>query len=70
MRTYTEEQVLGIIKKRQGKRTLRELCGDFGVSQTYIHNVLNGVSPPSSKILKVLGLAKEKTVSVVYFENR
>ena len=70
MKTYTQEQVRGIIRKRQNGRSLRQLCGDFGVSQTYIHNVLSGISTPSVKILSVLGLKKIKTVQISYVEAK
>lgn len=68
MKTFTQEQVIEILKKKQGKRTAREFARELGFSANYIHYVLTGKQEPSSKLLALVGMRKEKTVTVTYFE--
>lgn len=71
MRTYTQEQVIAKLRAKQGHMSATRFAEDeLDVSQPYLSDVYAGNRTPGRKILKYLGLAKEKTVSVVYFENR
>ncbi len=53
------DDVVQLLKKKQGERTQKEMAEDIGVSPQYIHDVLTGARTPSDKILDYLGLKRE-----------
>lgn len=70
MKTYTKEQVIAKLRAKQGRKRAGKFAEEIGVSAPYLSDVYAGNRAPGGKILDFMGLAKEKTVSVVYFENR
>jgi len=56
---YTRDQVISILKKRQGERTQSELADELGVSQQYLCDVYAGKRYIGVKILEALGMYRE-----------
>jgi DNA-binding phage protein len=47
-----------IIARKRGKRNVRELATELGVSHQTVYNALKGKGNPSYKLLKALKLVK------------
>lgn len=47
-----------LLRERKGKRSLRHLGKEIGVSAMFLSHVLRGLRHPGPKILKWLGLEK------------
>lgn len=56
---YSRDQVIEILKDKQGTRTQIELAGDLGVSQQYLCDVFAGKRDLGTKILEALGMYRE-----------
>jgi predicted transcriptional regulator len=56
---YSYDQVMGILKKRQGERTQKELADDLGVSQQYLCDVFAGKRFIGERVLSALGMYRE-----------
>lgn len=54
----SSEQVLQLLKKRQGNRPNTELAAELGISKQYLGDVLRGRRDPGPPILKALGIKK------------
>jgi transcriptional regulator with XRE-family HTH domain len=54
----TREQVLKLLKERQGERSLRQFAIDIGISAAYLSDVYLGKRSVGKKILKHLGLER------------
>jgi hypothetical protein len=61
----TQEQVLELLKEKQGDRSLREFALEVGCSAAYLSDVYNGNREPAKKILDYLGLTRTRTVKIV-----
>lgn len=68
MKTYDREQVIELLKKRKGSTPTARFAADIGVKPLYLTQILAGYRNPGLRVLKYLGLGKEKTVTVTYFE--
>ena len=68
MRIYTREDVIRMLKSKQGSKRAKYFAQELNVSAPYLNDVYAGNRPPSEKILAFLGLGREKTVVVTYFE--
>lgn len=55
---YTYEEVLQMIKSRQGDRTAKEYADELGVSAAYLSDVYNRKRYPAEKILAPLKLKR------------
>jgi DNA-binding phage protein len=47
-----------LIERKRGKRNLRELAIELGVSHQTLYNAMNGKGNPSYKLLSALGLIR------------
>jgi len=47
-----------IIERKRGKRNVRELAEELGVSHQTLYNAIKGKGNPSYKLLKALKLVK------------
>jgi predicted transcriptional regulator len=56
---YSCDQILQLLKDRQGDRTQSDLADDLGVSQQYLCDVFAGKRDPGTKILEALGMYRE-----------
>ena len=68
LKTYTREDVVQMLKRRQGTRRAKYFAEELKVSAPYLNDVYAGNRPPSQKILAFLGLGREKTTVTTYFE--
>lgn len=56
------EQVIALLRKRQGKMSLREFAAAFGISAGYLSDIYCGNRAPGPTILNMLGIEKQTTV--------
>lgn len=66
MATLDKQQVIDLIRKEQGKMSLREYAQSIEISAAYLSDVLRGNRAPGKKIYEHFGLNREKTVTVTY----
>jgi transcriptional regulator with XRE-family HTH domain len=57
-KVLSSEQVIGLLKKRQGRRPNTELAVELGISKQYLGDVLRGRRDPGPPILKALGIKR------------
>lgn len=67
MKIYTHDQVVSLLKKKQGNLTLRQFAPKIGCDFREISCFYNG-RPPCKEILRFLGLAREIEKRFTYFE--
>jgi transcriptional regulator with XRE-family HTH domain len=56
---YSREEVLEMLKKRQGERTQKELAEELGVSPQYVCDLFQGHRFIGVRILEALGMYRE-----------
>ena len=54
----TVDQIIALMKKKQGERTQRDLAKELGVSQQYLNDVYLHRREPGESILKGLGVVR------------
>jgi transcriptional regulator with XRE-family HTH domain len=59
MKQLTEQDVVNIMRKRQGDRTQAELAEDLGITPQHLSDIFLGRRTPGPIILEKLGLEKE-----------
>jgi len=57
----TIEDLLGIMKRVQGEKTLTQFAAELDLSKQYLCNVYNRRKEPSQRLLDKLGFARETT---------
>lgn len=62
-KSYTADEVIGMLKKEQGAKSLREFAGVIGITPGYLCDLYKGNRTPGETILSRFGLAK-KTVTL------
>ena len=65
-KVLNEEQVIAVIRKEQGERSLRQFAQELGISPAYLSDVYRGNRAPGPAILGRLGLVRRTTTSTVY----
>ena len=55
----TIEELLAIMKRVQGEKTLTEFADELDMSKQYICNVYNGHKEPSERLLEKLGFTRQ-----------
>lgn len=58
-RKLSKDQVIGILRKRQGERTAKELAIELGITPQYLSDVFAGKRELGPSILSGLGLESE-----------
>jgi transcriptional regulator with XRE-family HTH domain len=61
-----KQQVIDLIRKEQGRSSLRDYAKSVGISAAYLSDVLRGNRAPGRKIYEHFGLNREKTLTVTY----
>jgi transcriptional regulator with XRE-family HTH domain len=56
IRAYSEDEVLDMLRARQGKRSQRELAEEAGVSPQFLSDVLLRRRSPGITLIRFLGL--------------
>ena len=59
VKQITQEQVIQLMKRRQGKRTAKELAEELGITPQYLSDIYLGKREPGPSVLDKLGLEKE-----------
>jgi hypothetical protein len=57
----TIEELIAIMKRVQGKKTLTEFAAELDMSKQYISNVYNRHKDPSERLLEKLGFTRQTT---------
>ena len=61
---HTESEVYAMINAKLANRTQSSLADEIGLSQSYFNEIIRRLRPPSSEVLRYLGLRKH----VVYVD--
>jgi len=56
--TYSVEQIVAILKKRQGQRTLTDFAKSLGITKVYLSDIYRKRRDPGPAILEYLGFEK------------
>lgn len=65
-KTLAEEQVVELIRTRQGEKSLRQFAVEIGISPSYLSDIYLGTRKPGVKCLKYFGIAKTRRVVAEY----
>lgn len=63
---YSLEEVVAMMKRKQGDRSLREYAKEIGVSAPYLSDIYMGRRSPGEAILKPMGLQVRREVQVIF----
>ncbi len=61
---HTEAQVRDMLRAKLANRTQSSLADEIGLSRSYFNEIVRALRPPSSEVLRYLGLRKH----VVYVD--
>lgn len=70
MATLGNDEIISIIRKAQGEKSLRTFATEIGVSAAYLSDVFRGNRKPGQKILNFFNMTQTKTVTVTYTVTR
>ena len=57
----TIEELLAIMKRVQGEKTLTQFAADLDISKQYLSNVYNRHKEPSERLLEKIGFSRQTT---------
>jgi hypothetical protein len=57
----TIEELIAIMKRVQGEKTLTEFAAELDLSKQYVSNVFNRHKEPSERLLEKLGFMRQTT---------
>lgn len=55
---HTESEVYDMIRVKLANRTQSSLADEIGISRNYFNEIVRRLRPPSSEVLRYLGLRK------------
>ena len=58
-KTLSREDVIKLMRKRQGGRTDADFARELGISAPYLFEIYKGTRDPGDKVLDALGLQRE-----------
>ena len=58
MKALSQSEVVLILKKEQGKRSLREFAKDLGISAAYLCQIYTNTSEPGPAVLSKIGVRR------------
>ena len=67
---WRKDEVVEMLRKKQGKDSLRKFAGRVGCSAAYLSDVYRGKRDPGPKLLDHLNLQREEVVTVTYVKRR
>jgi hypothetical protein len=70
METLDRKQVVEMLRREQGERSLRQFGIAVAMSAAYLSDVIRGNREPGPRILKLLKLRRIKAVSIRYARMR
>lgn len=59
-------QLVDIIKRRQGNRTITEFANDLGVYRSTLSEIINGFRPVTGPIAKAMGYKRVSKIVVMF----
>ena len=62
--------VVDLLRKRQGKKSLRVFGREIGVTAAYLSDVFRGNREPGPTILTLLGVRRTKTTETTYEKGK
>lgn len=65
-KTLSAEDVVTLMKRKQGKRSLRAYARDLGISAAFLCDIYKGRRRPGEKIISQLGIGVTRSVEVEY----
>jgi hypothetical protein len=65
-RTYSLDEVVEMLKQRQGERSVSAFAGEVGVSDKLLYAIYAGDRNPGQTVLDYLGIVAETTKETVY----
>ena len=66
MATIQNHELVDIIRKRQGERTLAAFAKSIQFQPTYLSEVLNGIRPVGGRLAAEMGYKRVKTVHIAF----
>jgi hypothetical protein len=66
MARMNQEQLLEMLKRKQGKRSLREFAQEIGITPAYLCDIYKGRRQGGAKLLRYFGMEKTVTVTSEY----
>ena len=70
MQSLTDDDVLELIRKRKGEKSLRAFAEEIGITAPYLSDILKKNRSPGKTVLKFFGLEKKKVIAVSYEFNK
>jgi transcriptional regulator with XRE-family HTH domain len=55
-KTLTHDELVALLRKKQGKRTQGEFSQELGCTQSHLSEIYSGIRKPNDQILELLGL--------------
>ena len=69
MAAMNTEDVIEMLKKKQGGRSLRDFARVVNCSHGYLYDLYKGSRDPGNKIMKFLGLKKKRVTETTYAKS-
>ena len=66
---HTENEVYAMLRAKLANRTQSSLADEIGLSRSYFNEIVRRLRPPSSEVLRYLGLRKH-TVYVDWSQEK
>lgn len=68
MRILTQDEVIGRLRKLQSENTATYLAHQIGITSAHMSEIMRKKCQPTKKVLRFLGLRREKSITYTYFE--
>lgn len=65
-KTYSLDEVVEMLKKRQGERSVVSFAEEVGVSDKFLYAIYAGERTPGKSVLEYLGIVAATTKETVY----
>lgn len=59
-KTINKDEVIALMKKRQGERSNQDFAVELGISKQYLGDIYQGRRDPGETVLTALGLEKKE----------
>ena len=66
MRTLTRTDVVDLLLKKKGDKSLCKFSEELNLSAAYLSDVIRGNREPGKAILSLLGVERTKTIEITY----
>lgn len=66
----TRDDVISILQRKQGERSLREFAKELKCSAAYLSDLYRGNREPGPRIMRYLGLTRDRVTNTTYARTR